>query len=87
MYIVIMVFQNQWLMRKIPSFHKCCQVKYQEQDIELVKAEEVGCEQGDQLPDQLGKYDHNGHGLNCNGNMQDSHQGESQPVRNDYCSV
>ncbi len=84
-----MVFQNQWLMRKIPSFRKCCRPKHPEQDIELVEAEEVGGDQGDQLPDRLvnpGKYDHNDHGLSDNGNMQDN-QTESQPVCNDYCSV
>ena len=85
-YIVIKVFQNQWLMRRIPSFRKCCRVKHQEQDIELVEAEEV---EGDQLPDRLinpENYNHSAVGLNCNGSVQENHR-ESQPVRNDYCSV
>jgi hypothetical protein len=89
MYIVILVFQNQWLMRKIPSFRKCCRVKHPEQDIELVEAEEVGGDQGEQLPDRLvnpENYNHSSIGLNNNGNMQDN-QTESQPVCNDYCSV
>ena len=90
MYIIIKVFQNQWLMRKVPSFRKCCRVKDQEEmDIELVEAEEVGREQRDQLPDRLvhpEKYENSAVGLNSNGNMQVNHI-ESQPVRNDYCSV
>ena len=76
-------------MRKVPSFRKCCRVKDQEQEIELVEAEEVGGEQGDQLPDRLvhpENYNHNAIGLNSNGNVQDN-QTESQPVRNDYCSA
>ena len=88
-YIATMVFQNQWLMRRVPSFHKCCRVKDHEQEIELVETEEVGDEQRDQLPDRLvhpENYDHNAIGLNSNGNVQDN-QTEPQPARNDYCSV
>ena len=89
MYIAIKVFQNQWLMRRVPSFRKCCRVKGQEQEIELVEAEEVSGEQRDDLPDRLvhpEKYNHNANGLNSNGNVQDN-QNESLPIRNDYCSV
>ena len=83
-YIAVMVFQNKWLMRNIPSFRKCCR-RNNDQEIELVEVEEDG-EQGDNLPDRLV------HPENYKSPELEAHKDEQaieneQPKRNDYCSV